>query len=772
MASVLGVLRHTLIALLAFLIALPPAHARIFLPSSVTGELPVGTSQPVWDYLAQEVVSQFGVLQGQDEQDLARLFFADYLDYLNAVGIGLAVFEGSIQAEKEIRETGQCSSDTLHAYEGNLKSALNSDLSTFTNTYCQSTCRIQAKLEFGKIAHIIDEPSCEESARKMYNDFNCEDTFLVGFEDAGVSSEKREDDATPYHIDTNRVETPKYIFPDYRPGDVKVSVFSSRLPSASLSTLLSSPDHFEKVVPMDFAALLPSPSGSNYKYTNPFKIENKLHDTIAEKKAACVKKNHNHLRITFDDPKGRGSHNYGFHKSPPKNPFDPRWTTLSEPEPEEKPWPGNGDEDSPQDSPCKLEGGHDQEHYTKLFEGYQSISVNKIYSSLAHWPIFDENGRVETEYLRLITFISDQIFYSLINELEAKNKTACMAASGDVPNKVGKLIVTYTLVKPGVEVPVGPAKKDDDEEEIEVEVQVPFPENVANYFSGPWSFIDSFVNGVSGSTSTGAATRLEHRAAALAGRVQGGSLSRDDIGARAQNGPLGYRAVEIERKTQEYLAQGSFDQLKYLAAEVFGGVVSGSALAGAGKAVGSAAAGLQAGKFSSLFEVVKESIRKPLLAGGETGAWQIMRLAKKANVDIVLAEKRFGKAAIDTLSDENVISAASRWGISKSGMNQLFEHTVGKDALRLAGLERRAGLTEGALSGALGSNSEVIAKAMKQMDILAQDVIENGISKMDGLKTTFWKPGVVKPADGIGVIQYDGKLQSLQPMTKSYFDSL
>ena len=146
--------------------------------------------------------------------------------------------------------------------------------------------------------------------------------------------------------------------------------------------------------------------------------------------------------------------------------------------------------------------------------------------------------------------------------------------------------------------------------------------------------------------------------------------------------------------------------------------------------------------------------------------------AKKISVDIVSAESRFGKAAIGSLADEKLVEAASRWGVSKNGMNQLFEHTVGKDVSRLAGLERRAGLAEGSLTGALGKSSDEVAAAMKQMDSLAGDVIKNGTSKVDGLKTTSWKQGIVKPDDGIAVIQYDGKLQSLQPMAIKDFNSL
>jgi hypothetical protein len=97
---------------------------------------------------------------------------------------------------------------------------------------------------------------------------------------------------------------------------------------------------------------------------------------------------------------------------------------------------------------------------------------------------------------------------------------------------------------------------------------------------------------------------------------------------------------------------------------------------------------------------------------------------------------------------------------------------VGKEGPRLAGIEQRAGVADGALSKALSHNPHEVADAIKQMDNIAGDVVKNGISKTEGLKTTFWKSGVSKEAEGIAVIKYEDKIQSIMPMKKKDFEKL
>ena len=104
-----------------------------------------------------------------------------------------------------------------------------------------------------------------------------------------------------------------------------------------------------------------------------------------------------------------------------------------------------------------------------------------------------------------------------------------------------------------------------------------------------------------------------------------------------------------------------------------------------------------------------------------------------------------------------------------------MEHSIGKtdgtNVNRLPGLEERAGLEAGALSKAASSNPNEIADAIVSMDVLAKEVIENGTTKsVSQNKTLSWKEGVKIPERGIGVYRFDGKIQSVQPMTRQKFN--
>ena len=154
-----------------------------------------------------------------------------------------------------------------------------------------------------------------------------------------------------------------------------------------------------------------------------------------------------------------------------------------------------------------------------------------------------------------------------------------------------------------------------------------------------------------------------------------------------------------------------------------------------------------------------------------------------ANGDAVLREASLLERsfAVGTIVLAGAGFAAGGWaaalgvgvvaGIGKAIEKQTALH-VGKEGPRLAGIEQRAGVADGALSKALSHNPHEVADAIKQMDNIAGDVVKNGISKTEGLKTTFWKSGVSKEAEGIAVIKYEDKIQSIMPMKKKDFEKL
>ncbi len=64
-----------------------------------------GIGQPVWDYLAAKVYEDedISLIPAAEREELSRYFFADYLGYINAIGVELASFENSLTARREIR---------------------------------------------------------------------------------------------------------------------------------------------------------------------------------------------------------------------------------------------------------------------------------------------------------------------------------------------------------------------------------------------------------------------------------------------------------------------------------------------------------------------------------------------------------------------------------------------------------------------------------------------------------------------------------------------
>jgi hypothetical protein len=66
-----------------------------------------------------------------------------------------------------------------------------------------------------------------------------------------------------------------------------------------------------------------------------------------------------------------------------------------------------------------------------------------------------------------------------------------------------------------------------------------------------------------------------------------------------------------------------------------------------------------------------------------------------------------------------------------------------------------------------------VADALANLDKLAKDVLSKGATKQVAPSKSYtWLEGKENPNDGIAVLKFDGKIQSLQPMSKSSFDRL
>jgi hypothetical protein len=123
-----------------------------------------------------------------------------------------------------------------------------------------------------------------------------------------------------------------------------------------------------------------------------------------------------------------------------------------------------------------------------------------------------------------------------------------------------------------------------------------------------------------GAEATGAGTHTEVRAGEIASGVQGGTIPPEKIGEEAARGPFGKNAAEIETLTREYLNQGDYQGIKILAAEIAGGGLSGTAIAGAASGASKFAGALKNGRLSAVLRSVRTFIYTPLLPGSQTGS--------------------------------------------------------------------------------------------------------------------------------------------------------
>ncbi|MCX6132086.1 MAG: hypothetical protein NTX25_23900, partial [Proteobacteria bacterium] len=90
---------------------------------------------------------------------------------------------------------------------------------------------------------------------------------------------------------------------------------------------------------------------------------------------------------------------------------------------------------------------------------------------------------------------------------------------------------------------------------------------------------------------------------------------------------------------------------------------------------------------------------------------------------------------------------------------------------RIAGLESRAGLPNGSLTKAASNESADVATAINNMQAIVDDLITSGAKKVDGSKVHYWKESSVRPKEGIRVIEYEGKIQSVNPTSKRDWDN-
>ncbi|HYX32650.1 MAG TPA: hypothetical protein VE954_06020 [Oligoflexus sp.] len=578
-------LHKILSSLLVFLIAIPPAHADAVVSNanSLQGK---GT---VWDKLASDLYEgESGPEAAQGKSELSRLLFADYLDYLNAIGLELAAFQVSRQGAKDFEDTGECSEAALKAEDKIFSDAIEADAGTFINLYCSSYCRARKEFEFSKIADFaLNTPSCEARAKKMHDDYHCE----------GVAAGSDQPDE-PQDFDLNDFDLRADVQPssgndlplpnsgrnsisNFLPGHEQNNaggVNSNRAGSPDLSTI----GNFGQT----FSAILPGLDNSTLADYSPT-----FAGVLETKKVACKQKRD--LELVGD-----------FLPRQPDSPIVHKNETIDSLPEKEKEKPGRN-------PLCDTAQATTPSEFDQLRAAYVRLSIEKAYTVLGHWPIFDDADVIKGDYMRLILSHSDQLFFNVLDDVEASHNRACnnetSKADTDVQtvgkSSFGGRTYAITLSHTTPDEPQGNTSAAEKDEE---------PVTLATYFNASSSVPQAFIDGLLGSSQTGAATPGEIRAAEIAAGVRAGTYSVNEIGTEAAKGPYGRAAEEIERKTREYLSQGNYAGLKTLAAGFVGGSLSGTALGSSG----ALAKAVRRGELSILIRTVRDFVRRPFPAGG------------------------------------------------------------------------------------------------------------------------------------------------------------
>ncbi|HYX37385.1 MAG TPA: hypothetical protein VE954_30140 [Oligoflexus sp.] len=596
------ILQRILATFLALLIMVPPAKAIEL--ATVSGALTPGATGPVWEHLANEIYEgDTGVDATREKEELSRLLFADYLEYLDAVGLELAAVENSIQGQADASLlNGECAAATLEAEQRLFMDSIAADADTFASVYCNSFCRTKTEFEFSLIANFAQPEggiqTCEEKARQLHREYNCAADSPVPGAGSPLDIKKADlMDQIAERLSGSDADLTFERLPDSGSGagDFTGSPTgpARHVQDLNLSTIESRPE----------SAIVSLTGDSSSDFVS----------AVTQKKAECQRQQENALVTTIAQP---GSEPTGPVITPKRDPFDPRWTTFV---------PDSQQEITSATVPAGLDKGKNPKcgatipitpsDFEKLRSAYMRISLEKIYSVLGHWPIFDENDALKSDYLRLILNTSDQLFFRLLEDIESQNKKACYSGETDERRSEVKPTLSVSFSVPGEGEPEDkpgeePAENNGDEED---------PVTVATYFSASSSLTDAFIEGALGpfgSSGTGAATPGEIRAAEIAAGVSAGTISPDNIGAEAASGPYGRDAAAIEAKTREYLAQGEYANLKALAAQIAGGVLSGGAVLGGQKLLSKA---LGNGQLSALLKATREIIMRPLAPGAQSG---------------------------------------------------------------------------------------------------------------------------------------------------------
>ncbi|WP_141735241.1 hypothetical protein [Oligoflexus tunisiensis] len=551
-----------------------------------------GSPTTIWTQLTNDIFK--GEPENVVERNrVKRLLFADYLGYLNAVGLELASYEITLKAAKEKANGGKCSQTTAEEYEQNLIDSVQADPDTFAKAYCNNICKDQSSfLERAKFAAPEGAiESCADKARKIYDQYNCNE----------FGQNPRANDSSLYFATTEGTPAGSESLNPNRAD-------STSAPTGSISSLPKIPGLSSSVSsdPVRGPAL-------NFD-ANLLASRVDFESSLQKQKANCKRLEYIKTRTIWAAPDGQDR--TPFEIPGGRDPLDPRWTTPSdnfEDEPEEL------STTTPKNNTCETTEKVGADHFAKLRSEYQRISFRKIAETLGDWPLLDENDNIKKDYLRLILQTSDQLFLKLIDDLEMQHKKVCGSTSSLVADtSMGTTGIGGRNYEVVIKANPDDLNKKDEAENPKEEK----PETLAHHFNQTSSITGSLIDSILGTDQIGPATIPEFRGAEIANAVLDGYLHPEDIPTEAARGPTGRLAQEIVKQTEKYLANGEYQGLKLFAAQMAGGVVTGggTAIKNIAKAGAKAAS---VGSFSKLLKGAKRIIMKPMLEGGQTGAIRI-----------------------------------------------------------------------------------------------------------------------------------------------------
>jgi hypothetical protein len=144
---------------------------------------------------------------------------------------------------------------------------------------------------------------------------------------------------------------------------------------------------------------------------------------------------------------------------------------------------------------------------------------------------------------------------------------------------------------------------------------------------------------------------------------------------------------------------------------------------------------------------------------------QLKKQSREAGIDLSLYSEKHGVRPSLVLLDEKVQNALKKWGKKAGGKHQLYDHSFGIGRNRLTSIEKRAGLDAGELSNVYSTDAEKVTNSLDKLTQLAESVINNpqALSKQFGEKKVFWQAGKIKEKNGIKVITFKDKIQTVMP---------